>query len=172
MAKAWEVPGLRRRISFREAAGRVILTRWREMMSYREGTLLGEDIEELHAMRVSSRRLRAAMDAFAEAFPRRSFRAHLREVKSVTDTLGAARDLDVAIARLRAMLPGTPADERPGLEGLIARYAADRATEGARIAELFRRLDDERFAERFERYVRRHTGVAVEKLRPAAPADA
>ena len=64
MAKAWDVPGLRSGAGFRDAAGRVILTRWREMMSYRDGTLLGEDIEELHAMRVSSRRLRAAMDAF------------------------------------------------------------------------------------------------------------
>ena len=60
------------RARFRDAAGRVILTRWREMMSYRDGTLLGEDIEELHAMRVSSRRLRAAMDAFEGAFPRAS----------------------------------------------------------------------------------------------------
>ena len=68
MAKAWEVPGLAGDARFREAAGRVILTRWSEMMSYRDGTLLGEDIEELHSMRVSSRRLRAAMDAFEGAF--------------------------------------------------------------------------------------------------------
>ena len=67
MAKAWAVPGLDRRTRFREAAGRVILVRWRETMSYREGTERGEDIEELHAMRVSSRRLRAAMDAFEGA---------------------------------------------------------------------------------------------------------
>jgi CHAD domain-containing protein len=169
LAKAWEVPGLRRRSSFAEAGGRVILTRWREMMSSREGTLLGEDIEELHAMRVSSRRLRAAMDAFAEAFPARSFRLHLREVKAVTDTLGGARDLDVAIERLQGLLPQMRPDERAGLEGLIERYRAERAAETASIDALFRRLDAERFGERFERYVRRHTGVAVEKLNPVAP---
>ena len=120
-------------------------------------------------MRVSSRRLRAAMDAFAEAFPDRSFRAHLREVKAVTDTLGAARDLDVAIERLSALLPEMAPDERPGLEGLIDRYRAERAAETAHIEALFRRLDQEDFAERFERYVRRHTGVAVDTLRPVAP---
>ncbi|MEQ9094087.1 MAG: CHAD domain-containing protein, partial [Miltoncostaeaceae bacterium] len=69
MAQAWEVNGLRKNARFADAAGRVILTRWFEMMSHREGTLAGEDIEHLHAMRVSSRRLRAAMDAFAAAFP-------------------------------------------------------------------------------------------------------
>jgi CHAD domain-containing protein len=123
-------------------------------------------------MRVSSRRLRAAMDAFAEAFPTRSFRAHLREVKAVTDTLGAARDLDVAIERLTALLPEMAPDERPGLEGLIERYRSERAAETAHIEALFRRLDEERFAERFERYVRRHTGIAADELNAVAPADA
>jgi CHAD domain-containing protein len=171
VAKAWEVPGLERRTSFREAAGRVILTRWREMMSYREGTLLGEDIEELHAMRVSSRRLRAAMDAFAEGFPGKSFRAHLREVKGVTDTLGRARDLDVAIERLQRLVPELEPEERPGIHGLIARYAEERTQEGENVAALFARLDEERFAERFEGYVERHTGIAVRKLKPRAPAE-
>ena len=52
------------------------------MMSYREGTLLGENVEELHAMRVSSRRLRAAMDGFEAVFPRRSYRPFRRQVKA------------------------------------------------------------------------------------------
>ena len=125
MARAWDVPGLRGGAGFRDAAGRVILTRWREMMSYRGGTVLGEDIEELHAMRVSSRRLRAAMDAFEVAFPAKSFRPLLRQVKEITDVLGEARDLDVAVQRLTRTLTAMDEDERPGIEGLIARYRQD-----------------------------------------------
>jgi len=169
VARAWEVPGLHPRARYRDAAGRVILTRWREMMSHREGTLRGDDIEHLHAMRVSSRRLRAAMDAFAEAFPRRSFRRHLRVVKSVTDTLGAARDLDVAVAHLEKLLPALEPADRPGVEGLIARHRAQRRGEDARIQALFARLDEERYAHRFERWVRRHTGVDVATLDPGPP---
>lgn len=169
MAKAWTVNGLTSDARFRDAAGRVVLTRWREMMSYRDGTLLGEDIEELHAMRVSSRRLRAAMDAFAGAFPAKSFRRYLREVKTVTDTLGDARDLDVAIAHLEALMPDLVPEDRPGLQGLIDRYRADRREEDAHIHELFQRLDRERFGRRFERWVRRHTGVDVKRLKPAPP---
>lgn len=170
MARAWDVHGLRAGAGFRDAAGRVILTRWREMMSYRDGTLLGEDIEELHAMRVSSRRLRAAMDAFDAAFPRTSFRPLLRQVKEITDVLGAARDLDVAVERLTATLATMDADERPGLEGLIARYRQDRAAEAPRIAELFARIDAERFEARLVRYVEKHTGVAMKRLDPRPPA--
>jgi CHAD domain-containing protein len=171
MAKAWDVPGLTGRARFRDAAGRVILTRWRETMSYRDGTLLGEDIEELHAMRVSSRRLRAAMDAFEGAFPRRSFRDYLRRVKEITDVLGDARDLDVAIERLTGLLPSMQADERPGIEGLIARYRQERAEEDPRIAALFARLDEERFEERLDRYVAKHTGVTLRRLKPRPPGD-
>jgi CHAD domain-containing protein len=171
VAKAWEVRGLRPDARFRDWAGRVILTRWREMMSYRDGTLLGEDIEELHAMRVSSRRLRSAMDSFAGAFPERSFRRYLREVKTVTDTLGEARDLDVAIAHLEELLPGLDPADAPGIEGLVARYREQRRAEDAQIAALFERLDRDGFPARFERWIRKHTGVDVARLKPRPPSE-
>lgn len=171
MARAWDVPGLAGDARFREAAGRVILTRWAEMMSHRDGTLLGEDIEELHSMRVSSRRLRAAMDAFEGAFPRKSFRPLLKQVKQITDVLGDARDLDVAIDRLTGLLPDTPADERPGIEGLVARYREERAGETPAIEALFARLDDERFEDHLARYMAKHTGVRLARLRPRPPED-
>lgn len=171
MARAWAVPGLRGDARFREAAGRIILTRWREMMSHREGTLLGEDIEELHAMRVSSRRLRAAMDAFEAVFPPRSFRKRLRWVKEITDTLGAARDLDVAIAGLLREAAEAPPDERPGLEGLIARHREARAREAVRVAEMFARLDERDVERRFVGWVERHTGVSMRRLKPRPPGE-
>lgn len=169
MARAWEVPGLTGRLTFREAAGHVILTRWREMMSYREGTLLGQDIEELHAMRVSSRRLRAAMDAFAPAFPPKGFRTHLRQVKEVTDVLGEARDLDVAVDGLQAVAREMTEQERPGVLGLAERLRERRGAETAAIADLFARMDENEFASRFEAFVLRHTGVDVARLDPRPP---
>lgn len=171
MGRAWDVHGLRSDARFQDAAGRIILTRWREMMSFRDGTLLGEDIEQLHAMRVSSRRLRAAMDAFSDAFPAASFRKRLRVVKEITDTLGAARDLDVAIAHLRELIPRLDAMDRPGVEGLITRYERDRIAEGEHIATLFTRLERQRFGRDFERWVDTHTGVDVKRLAPTAPAE-
>jgi CHAD domain-containing protein len=169
MAQAWKVPGLRGDARFRDAAGRVILTRWREMWSYRAGTLRGEDVEDLHAMRVSSRRLRAAMDAFAPAFPEKSFRRHLRVVREITDTLGSARDHDVAIQGLERLLLRVPDEERPGIEGLVALRRDERRHEDAVIAGLFSRLDNERYDRRFERWVRKHTGIDADELAPAPP---
>ena len=130
MAKAWDVPGLRGDARFSDAAGRIILTRWRETMSYRDGTLAGEDIEELHAMRVASRRLRAAMDAFAAAFPPQVVPAvpapgqgdHRRAGRGARPRRGHRG------ARWRARRHAAEV-ERPGLEGLIARYRTERAAE-------------------------------------------
>jgi CHAD domain-containing protein len=169
LAQAWEVPGLHRRSRFREAAGRIILTRWAEMMSHRDGTLAGEDIEHLHAMRVSSRRLRAAMDAFGAAFPPRSFARNLTRVKEITDTLGDARDLDVAIAGLVELLPELDPEERPGIEGLIARYRQERGAEAAHIHALFSRLEDDGYGRRFCAWVEKHTGIGMASLKPRAP---
>jgi len=170
MARAWDVPGLRAAAPFRDAAGRVIATRWRETMSHREGTLRGDDSEHLHAMRVSSRRLRAAMDAFAPAFPPSSFRRHLAVVKAITDTLGAARDLDVAVDALETLLATAPPDERPGIEGLLTLRRAARGGEDAAIAALFSRLDRERYGRRFERWVKKHTGIDAGRLAPGGRA--
>lgn len=171
MAQAWAVPGLRPGADFSDAAGRVILTRWCEMMSYLDGTLLGTDIEELHAMRVSSRRLRAAMDAFEAAFPARSYRPLLRQVKQITDVLGRARDLDVATERLIALAPSMADDERPGIEGMIARYREERAAESPRIAALFTRLDRDEFERGLAKYIAKHTGVRLDTLGPGPGAD-
>jgi CHAD domain-containing protein len=171
MARAWEVNGLAHNAGFRDAAGRIVLTRWREMMSYRDGTVAGQDIEELHAMRVSSRRLRAAMDAFSDVFPPRGFRRYLREVKRITDTLGDARDLDVAIDHLTALLPDFEPIDRPGLEGLIDRYEQQRRAEDAQIHALFTRLEQESFGTSFEAWVAKHTGIDVDQLQPAPPSS-
>ncbi|MGI9539276.1 MAG: CHAD domain-containing protein, partial [Miltoncostaeaceae bacterium] len=172
MAKAWPVPGLRRRARFRDAAGRTIITRWREMMSYREGTLAGEDIEELHAMRVSSRRLRAAMDAFEDAFPRKPYRRFLGQVKEITDVLGDARDLDVTIERLRAERGSLDDEAQPGIDGLIGRFREERKAETPDIAALFERIEVEQFGPRLEAFVAENTGVVAAELDPRPAGEA
>jgi triphosphatase len=63
------------------------------------GTRLGEDPEELHDMRVATRRLRAALSLFADVFPVRAH-AYREELGWLGRTLGAVRDLDVQLAGL------------------------------------------------------------------------
>jgi triphosphatase len=66
------------------------------------GTRLGEDPEELHDMRVATRRLRAAFSLFEGVLPVRAqvFRAELGWLAGL---LGAVRDLDVQLENLADM---------------------------------------------------------------------
>ena len=66
------------------------------------GTRLGEDPEELHDMRVATRRLRAALSLFAGVLPVRA-QAFREELGWLGRLLGAVRDLDVQLQSLAGM---------------------------------------------------------------------
>ncbi len=66
------------------------------------GTRLGDDIEELHDMRVATRRLRAAFSLFESVLPLRAG-ALSEELRWLASVLGAVRDLDVQLEHMGAM---------------------------------------------------------------------
>jgi CHAD domain-containing protein len=79
----------------------VLRAQFAEMRDHEFGTRLGEDPEELHDMRVPTRRMRAAMKVFEGALPERA--GWLREeLRWVAQALGEVRDLDVQIERFEA----------------------------------------------------------------------
>jgi CHAD domain-containing protein len=153
MAKAWEVPGLGPDVPLERCARLVVDTRFREMMSYREGTILGDDIEQLHSMRVGSRRLRSAMKNFRRCFHRELFRVHVERIREIADALGSVRDLDVRIVWLEKELAGARYAERPGMRLLLARARADREQARGPMVELLERLEREHYDREFLDFV-------------------
>jgi CHAD domain-containing protein len=93
------------------------------------GTRLGEDAEELHDMRVATRRLRAALDLFDGVLPVRA-RVYREELGWMAAVLGAVRDLDVqqeglvdmtaAAARWGTLLGDGTGDPMADLGALLA----------------------------------------------------
>jgi triphosphatase len=82
-----------------EVAFAVLRRQFAEMRNHEGGTRLGEDPEELHDMRVPTRRMRAAIKVFRDALPERA-RWFGEELRWVAQALGEVRDLDVQIERL------------------------------------------------------------------------
>jgi len=108
MARARLVDGLQAGDRFDVAAGRVVAVRAQELFEHAAGVLDLDDVDRVYDMRVASRRLRAALEIFAPAFPARAHAPVLRDVRALADALGARRDPDVqlqAFAVLRAQLP-------------------------------------------------------------------
>lgn len=137
------------------------------LLAHDPGTRLGEDIEELHDMRVATRRLRAALALFADSLPARA--AHLRtELGWLADVLGAVRDLDVQLERLDGWAEEVPTADRSALVELSALLGHER--DRARRA-LLEALD----SPRYERLVAGFTTMARQgpsRLSPEAQAPA
>src|SRR5690606_18087206 len=75
---------------------------WAAFILHAPGTRVGEDIEALHQMRVSTRRLRATIRVFDAILP--PAMEHFRdELQWVGHELGAVRDLDVQIEGLERL---------------------------------------------------------------------
>jgi CHAD domain-containing protein len=117
------------------------------MLEKEPGTRLGEDIEELHEMRVATRRLRAAIDFFEDVLPARA-KALREELTWVAGVLGTVRDLDVQIERTEGMDewaatwvtdPSSPAHPLQHLRDLLM------AQRTAGRAELLTALDSTRW---------------------------
>jgi len=136
--------------------------RLRALLHHDPGTRTGADIEDLHQMRVSVRRMRAALKA-ARPLLDAAWADGLRaELGWLGRALGPVRDLDVLLLRLRAEVAALPADEQEPGGVLVA--ALEREREGAR-ADMLAALDAPRYPALLERLA-----DAVRLPPPAPPA--
>jgi CHAD domain-containing protein len=132
MAKARDIPGLDAAMPFAQAAAATVKVRAEELFEQSENVLDMTDIERVHDMRVASRRLRAVLEIYAPCFPTDQFRPLLKEVKALADALGARRDPDVLLDRLRELEEDLPRTDARGVEAFAAPVHAEQL-EGNRI---------------------------------------
>jgi CHAD domain-containing protein len=97
----------------------------------REGRRLRDraDVDEIHDLRVATRRARTAATIFADAVDADELRRLRRELKRLSDRLGAVRDLDVMLEAARGGLRR----EVAGLEPLREAWSAEREAAGKRL---------------------------------------
>jgi len=134
MAKAREIPGLSADLAYGEVAARVVEVRCRELADHSAGVLDTSDIENVHDMRVASRRLRAALEVFMPCFPAQPAKSVLEEVKALADALGERRDADVAIATLDSFAAAMPHPDRRGIESLADEFRDEQLAANADLA--------------------------------------
>ena len=133
-------------------ARQIIMGYFCQMMSYKEGAKDGTDIEFVHEMRVTSRRLRAAMDNFADCFPEKAFKKHYKRVKAITRTMGSVRDLDVLITRFQRGLDTLSEVEQMDIRGLIEHLQHQREEARKPMLMLFAKLEKINFETKFLRF--------------------
>jgi triphosphatase len=130
-----------------DVAYAVIRRQLRELSAHEPGTRLGEDPEELHDLRVATRRLRAALVLFSSALPARAS-AMREELRWIAGQLGAVRDLDVQLDELTKMGRWSDEWEATGIGTGLAHLRVLLAAERDRARE---RLLDALDSSRWER---------------------
>ncbi len=105
-----------------EAARRVLTTRLHAVGKYLQSVAKAEseDPEDIHQLRVSSRRTTAGLDIFADCFPSKVPSKAKKELKRLRRAAGAARDWDVFLNSLKNR--AVPAAARAALD-LLSGYA-------------------------------------------------
>lgn len=151
-----------------EAGRKVLRFHLARMIAREPGTRAGKDPEELHAMRVATRRQRAAWRVFGEAFdPKRTAR-HRRRLREVATDLGAVRDLDVLIEAGEAYRDRQSAAEGAAFDRLLQGWRSRR--DAARVI-LVRELDSDRHERWVEDYLAfvQAEGAGVLAVGPTQP---
>ena len=142
VAAAASAPGILAGDPMGEAGRKVFRFHLARMLQHEPGTRAGEDIEELHDMRVAVRRMRAAFQVFGPHYKARAIRGYVIGLRRTGRALGAVRDLDVFMERARSYLDTLPADRAGDLDPLLDVWRAER--EKARQA-MIDYLDGDRY---------------------------
>jgi CHAD domain-containing protein len=150
-----------------EAGRKVLRFHLARMLAAEAGTRSGEEVEDLHKMRVATRRMRAAWRVFGGGFRPARVRRSVAGLRTLAADLGAVRDLDVLIEGLEgyAKTIGEPAGA--GLRPLVDAWREER--ERART-RLVRYLDSDAYRHFVDDQVTFVITDGMDAI-PAAPAD-
>ena len=107
-------------------AHKVFSQQFARMLAHEKGTRKGENIEELHDMRVAIRRMRAAAKIFEAYMDSEKFGPHLKELKSTLGALRDVRDLDVFREKAEEYLKKLPTENENDLDPLFTGLAEER----------------------------------------------
>ncbi len=156
-----KTPGVTGDDTVAEAGRKTLRFHFARMLAREAGTRDGSDLEELHAMRVATRRMRAAWRIFGSGFRADRTRKLRRRLRDIARGLGDVRDLDVQLETLDAYRGQMSSAEHRALQPLADSW--HRSRDDAREA-LVRELDSDgyvRFVEEFRVFVQTEGAAAV-----------
>jgi CHAD domain-containing protein len=120
------------------------------LLRHDPGVRVGDDPEDVHQARVATRRLRSDLRTFRTLLDQERAVPLRDELKWVADLLGAARDADVLLERLRKDADKLPQRDAVAVAGLLRRLAAERDRARVRVREGFK---SDRYVDLIERLV-------------------
>jgi len=146
-------PGVRADDAMTEAGCKVLRLHFQHLARNEPGTRKGRNIEALHQMRTTTRRLRAAIRLFGPYLPARNVRRLKKGLRRMTRALGPVRDLDVFLDRARRHGERLPPAKRKTLQPLLRFYRRQRDGARRKMLKYFDREGCEGLTQAFEELV-------------------
>ena len=140
--KKLKSPGVLPDDAMSEAGRKVLRFHFERVLEHEPGTRLGEDIEELHDMRVATRRLRSAFGVFSPYFDPDALQPFLKGLRRTGRALGGVRDLDVFMEKAQRYLDELSEEEQSSLDPLLTDWQEQRE---AKRAQMLGYLDGKKY---------------------------
>jgi len=129
-------------------ASRLFMELHQAIIAQEAGAIRGE-VEAIHDMRVTIRRLRVAISNFDSSLPQDVHRRLNVHMKKLAVVLGAVRDLDVMIETLESALLTRPAPDQKAIKNLISRLRARRRRQYRHLKNYLQSEDYAEFKKQF-----------------------
>jgi CHAD domain-containing protein/transposase-like protein len=138
-----DAPGLEPDDTMAEAARKTLYFHFQQMLYHEPGTRLGGDPDELHDMRVSTRRMRAALQVFGDYLDMEQMAPFAKGLRRTGRALGAVRDMDVFWEKTQHYLDSLPPEQQGDLDPLRTVWEAEHEQARQRMLAY---LDGDRYA--------------------------
>ncbi len=102
-----------------EAGRKILLAEFVKMLQHETGSRTGEDIEDVHDMRVATRKMRSLFRLLDAYYKRNTIRDYKTELRHLASTLGTVRDLDVLIDDIRTYQATLNAPQQADLQQAV-----------------------------------------------------
>lgn len=126
-----------------EAGRKVLLHDFIQMLTHESGSRTGENIEDVHQMRVATRRMRSALRLLEAYYKPKAIKPFNDSLRQVARRLGTVRDLDVLIEDIQKVQSRVSEEGRSALQVIIDHF--DTKRQKAR-AKLNKHLDSDAYA--------------------------
>lgn len=125
------------------ATRKILRRHFQKLLSYEAQVRAGNDAEDVHQMRVATRRLRATLQVLGPAVAPKQAQVFRRRLRAVAGALGDVRDRDVFLEHVHDYSSTLNDERRTGLAPLIEALEHDQRAARKR---LLKRFDGRRYA--------------------------
>ncbi len=163
MAKAQQITDLNCRANASEEARKVLLTRIKEVTEFARMTIKnGEEVEVIHDLRVSIRRLRSTIRDFSEITDKKTIKLVRQQLKVLASALGAVRDRDVACEALEKLKAKAEEEKETKIASEIAKLIEQERQTRSQAYQAFSKYLEEKIVS-FEKHFSATVVAAIKR---------